>query len=85
VAAHWRRAAAHARSTEEDQWPARAAGDALTTEQTLRRHEIISLSVQDSAAFAEALLNSSAPNDALLTSLRSAEEFSTGHTNTQRG
>lgn len=47
-------------------------------EQTIRRYEVISLSARDSAAFAEALLNPPAPNDALLAALRGARNFIKG-------
>lgn len=44
-------------------------------EEVIQRREVIRLSAQDSAAFADALLNPPEPNEALIAALRGAREF----------
>ncbi|HUZ03140.1 MAG TPA: DUF1778 domain-containing protein [Thermomicrobiaceae bacterium] len=44
-------------------------------EQTIRRHQVMTLNAEDSTAFAEAILNPPEPNDALRAALRGARAF----------
>lgn len=44
-------------------------------EETIRRHEVMTLTARDSVAFVEALLNPPAPNERLLAAARRYREF----------